>query len=224
MSTRPPGETPRCPRPTTLYPAEAGRIRRTELGVGDGQHPPLAHRAAVRRLSRPAGSGHRGGALEGARRRLLRRPRVRHRRPAGQDVPGRHQRPERADDGRERARPGRLRHAGEEGPTPRRSCAIARDTRHNSPEFAALCARVLAAAGLQGLPVSRAALDPPALVRGPASQVRRRNHDHRLAQPAVGQRVQVLRRTGGQVVPPDDAGIIECVKAASDREIPEKPL
>src|SRR5690348_3634601 len=27
-----------------------------------------------------------------------------------------------------------------------RSCAIARDTRHNSPEFAALCARVLAAA------------------------------------------------------------------------------
>src|SRR5262249_37915222 len=28
--------------------------------------------------------------------------------------------------------------------------------------------------------------------------------------------------TGGQVVPPDDAGIIACVKAASDREIPEK--
>ena len=30
--------------------------------------------------------------------------------------------------------------------------------------------------------------------------------------------------TGGQVIPPDDRGIIECVKAASDREIPEKPL
>ena len=30
--------------------------------------------------------------------------------------------------------------------------------------------------------------------------------------------------TGGQVVPPDDAGIIECVKIASDREIPEKSL
>ena len=30
--------------------------------------------------------------------------------------------------------------------------------------------------------------------------------------------------TGGQVIPPDDQGIIECVKAASDREIPEKPF
>jgi phosphoglucomutase/phosphomannomutase len=28
--------------------------------------------------------------------------------------------------------------------------------------------------------------------------------------------------TGSQVIPPDDGGIIECVKAASDREIPEK--
>ena len=31
-------------------------------------------------------------------------------------------------------------------------------------------------------------------------------------------------RSGGQVIPPDDRGIIECVKAASDREIPEMPL
>ncbi len=31
-------------------------------------------------------------------------------------------------------------------------------------------------------------------------------------------------RSGGQVVPPDDLGIIECVKAASDRDIPEMPL
>ncbi len=30
-----------------------------------------------------------------------------------------------------------------------RSCVIARDPRHNSPEFAALCARVLAAAGFR---------------------------------------------------------------------------
>ena len=30
--------------------------------------------------------------------------------------------------------------------------------------------------------------------------------------------------TGGQVIPPDDRGIIDCVEAASDREIPEKPL
>ncbi len=30
--------------------------------------------------------------------------------------------------------------------------------------------------------------------------------------------------SGGQVIPPDDQGIIDCVKAASDREIPEKPF
>jgi phosphoglucomutase/phosphomannomutase len=30
--------------------------------------------------------------------------------------------------------------------------------------------------------------------------------------------------SGGQVVPPDDQGIIDCVKAVADREIPEKPL
>ena len=31
-------------------------------------------------------------------------------------------------------------------------------------------------------------------------------------------------RAGGQVIPPDDPGIIDCVEAASDREIPEKPF
>src|SRR5262249_23319648 len=37
-------------------------------------------------------------------------------------------------------------HKGADAP---RSCVIARDTRHNSPEFARLCARVLAAAGFK---------------------------------------------------------------------------
>ena len=46
---------------------------------------------------------------------------------------------------------------------------------------------------VQGLPLRRAPLDPPALLRRPAPDVRRRHHDHRLAQPAVGQRLQVLR-------------------------------
>ena len=50
--------------------------------IGRGQHPPLADRAPVRRLSRPPDRGHRGGTLAGARRRLLRGPRVRHRRPS----------------------------------------------------------------------------------------------------------------------------------------------
>ena len=75
-----------------------------------------------------------------------------------------------------------------------RSCVIARDTRHNSPEFAELLRRVLAAAGFKVYPLPRAALDPPALLRRPAPGLRRRDHDHGLAQPAVGQRLQVLRR------------------------------
>src|SRR5512135_3512635 len=36
---------------------------------------------------------------------------------------------------------------GRKGADAPRSCVIARDTRHNSPEFAELCARVIAAAG-----------------------------------------------------------------------------
>ena len=89
------------------------------------------------------------GTLGRARRRVLRRPRVRHRRPAGEDVPGRHQRPERADDRRERAGPGRLRH-GEQGgrraAVVRRSPATPGTTRPSSPSSAP---RVLAAAGFK---------------------------------------------------------------------------
>ena len=54
--------------------------------------------------------------------------------------------------------------------------------------------------------------------------MRRYDHDHGPAQPAGRQRPVRYAATGGQVVPPDDAGIIDCVKAASDRAIPEKDL
>ena len=70
------------------------------------------------------------------------------RRPARQDVPGRHQRPQRPDDRRECAGPGRLRDLSKG----RGIAAIVRDRpRHPAPsaEFAELCARVLAAAGFK---------------------------------------------------------------------------
>jgi phosphoglucomutase/phosphomannomutase len=51
-----------------------------------------------------------------------------------------------------------------------RSCVIARDTRHNSPEFEALCARVLAAAGSRDC-VPGAPVDPPALLRSATPEV-----------------------------------------------------
>ena len=164
------------------------------------------------------------GKLEGARRRLLRRPRVRHRRPARQDVPGRHQRPERADDRRERPRPGRLRHRARRGPTPRgraSSPATPGTTRPSSP---ALCARVLAAAGFKVylFPEPRST---PLL----SFAVRHLQCDAGIMitashNPPSDNGFKCYAATGGQVIPPDDAGIIACVKAASDREIPEKPL
>lgn len=105
-----------------------------------------------------------------------------------------------------------------------RSCAIARDTRHNSPEFAALCAGVLAAAGFKVylFPEPRST---PLL----SFAVRHLHCDAGIMitashNPPSDNGFKCYAATGGQVIPPDDNGIIECVKAASDREIPEKPL
>ena len=112
----------------------------------------------------------------------------------GQDVPGRHQRPERPDDRRERPRPGRLRRPHARGRTPRGRASIARDTRHNSPEFAELCARVLAAAGFKVYLFPEPRSTPLLSFAVRHLELRRRDHDHRVAQPAVGQRLQVLRR------------------------------
>jgi len=105
-----------------------------------------------------------------------------------------------------------------------RSCAIARDTRHNSPEFADRCARVLAAAGfrvylfadyrstpLLSFAVRHLKCDAGIMITA--------SHN-----PPSDNGFKCYAATGGQVVPPDDAGIIACVKAASDREIPEKSL
>ena len=105
-----------------------------------------------------------------------------------------------------------------------RSCVIARDTRHNSPEFAALCAGVLAAAGFKVFlfPEPRST---PLLsfavrhLRCDAGIMITASHN---APSDNG--FKCYSATGGQVIPPDDQGIIQCVLAVSDREIPEKPL
>ncbi|HEU5118985.1 MAG TPA: phospho-sugar mutase, partial [Isosphaeraceae bacterium] len=102
-----------------------------------------------------------------------------------------------------------------------RSVVIARDTRHNSPEFAELCARVLAAAGF------RVYLFPePRSTPLLSFAVRHLHCDGGIMITASHNApsdngFKCYDDQGNQVVPPDDAGIISCVKAASDREIPE---
>jgi phosphoglucomutase/phosphomannomutase len=110
------------------------------------------------------------------------------------------------------------------GPGAPLSCAIARDTRHNSPEFAALCARVLAAAGFKVYlcPEPRSTPLLSFAVRHfkcDAGIMITASHN-----PPSDNGFKCYGPTGGQVIPPDDSGIIECVMTASDREIPEKPF
>ena len=102
-----------------------------------------------------------------------------------------------------------------------RSCVIARDTRHNSPEFARRCATVLAAAGFKvylfadfrSTPLLSFAVR---YLKCDAGIMITASHN---APSDNG--FKCYDSSGGQVIPPDDEGIIACVKAASDREIPE---
>ncbi len=105
-----------------------------------------------------------------------------------------------------------------------RSCVIAYDVRHHSMEFARLCARVLAAAGFKVFllkePRSTPLLSCAVIHLGcDAGIMITASHN-----PPSDNGFKCYGRSGGQVVPPDDHGIIACVKAASDREIPEMPL
>jgi phosphoglucomutase/phosphomannomutase len=110
------------------------------------------------------------------------------------------------------------------GPHAPRSCVIARDTRHHSAEFAELCAGVMAAAGFRVFlfPDYRST---PLLsfsvrhLRCDAGIMITASHN-----PPSDNGFKCYSSTGGQVIPPDDRGIIRCVEAASDREIPQKPL
>ena len=105
-----------------------------------------------------------------------------------------------------------------------RSCVIAHDTRHQSAEFAAALCAGARRRGVQGLSRQGAALDPLL-----SCAVRHLGCDAGIMitashNPPSDNGFKCYGRSGGQVVPPDDVGIIECVKAASDREIPEMAL
>lgn len=111
---------------------------------------------------------------------------------------------------------------GRKGSSDGLSCVIAHDPRHQSPEFAELCARVLAAAGFKTY-LFEGERSTPLL----SFAVRHLKCDAGIMitashNPPSDNGFKCYASTGGQVVPPDDAGIIACVKAASDREIPEK--
>lgn len=102
-----------------------------------------------------------------------------------------------------------------------KSCAIAFDTRHNSREFAQHCARVLVAAGFKvhlfPEPRSTPLLSTAVRVlKADAGIMITASHN---APSDNG--FKCYNAVGGQVIPPDDAGIIACVEAASEREIPE---
>ncbi|WP_165248961.1 phospho-sugar mutase [Paludisphaera soli] len=110
------------------------------------------------------------------------------------------------------------------GPDAACSCVIARDTRHNSPEFAELCARVMAAAGVK-VHLFPEARSTPLL----SFAVRHLGCDAGIMitashNPPADNGFKCYAATGGQVIPPDDSGIIACVAEASERDIPEKPL
>ncbi len=108
------------------------------------------------------------------------------------------------------------------GETAARSVAIARDTRHNSPEFAAICARVLAVAGFK-VYLFGSFRSTPLL----SFAVRHLGCDCGIMitashNPPSDNGFKCYDARGCQVIPPDDAGIIACVKEASDRDIPMK--
>lgn len=102
-----------------------------------------------------------------------------------------------------------------------RSCVIARDPRHNSKEFAELCARVLAAAGFTVylFPEPRST---PLL----STAVRQLKCDAGIMitashNPPSDNGFKCYNARGGQVTPPDDEDIINRVRAAAEREVPE---
>src|SRR5208337_1263277 len=85
-----------------------GRVVLTTFHRGRGRNSPLVDRDPFCPLLASIASGHRRGPVESPRRRVLHGPRIRHRRTARRDVPGRHECAQRTDDRRERPRPGRL--------------------------------------------------------------------------------------------------------------------
>lgn len=101
------------------------------------------------------------------------------------------------------------------------SGVIAYDTRHNSRAFARKCASVMVAAGYRVH-----LFDAPSATPLLSFAVRHLRCDTGIMitashNPPPDNGFKCYDSHGNQVVPPDDAGIIACVRSAADREIPE---
>ena len=101
-------------------------------------------------------------------------------------------------------------------PEPLRSCAIAYDTRHNSRRFAELCASIMVEAGFQVyfLDGYRSTPELSFLVRHKRCScgiMVTASHN-----PPSDNAVKVYWSTGGQVTPPHDRGIVDCVMGVEE--------
>ena len=102
----------------------------------------------------------------------------------------------------------------------RMSVVIAHDTRHNSPEFARVCARTIAAAGLdvwlfdsfRSTPLLSFAVRH---LKCDAGIMITASHN-----PPSDNGFKCYNHHGAQVVPPDDTAIIDAVVALADKPIP----
>lgn len=107
-----------------------------------------------------------------------------------------------------------------DGENRRLSVVIAHDTRHNSPEFARVCARAIVAAGLDAY-LFDSFRSTPLL----SYAVRHLNCDAGIMitashNPPSDNGFKCYNGLGGQVVPPDDSSIIHAVVASADQPIP----
>ena len=105
----------------------------------------------------------------------------------------------------------RSQESGVRGQERKLSCAIAYDTRHNSRHFAELCASIMVANGFAVY-----FLDDYRSTPELSFLVRRKRCDCGIMvtashNPPSDNAVKVYWDTGGQVVPPHDTGIVECV-------------
>ncbi len=102
------------------------------------------------------------------------------------------------------------------------ACAIAFDTRHNSPEFARLCAEIMVAAGftVYFLDEIRSTPQLSFLVRDKRCScgiMVTASHN-----PPSDNAVKCYWSTGGQLLPPHDQGVIDCVMSV--QSIPRIPF
>ncbi|HLA84596.1 MAG TPA: phospho-sugar mutase [Thermoguttaceae bacterium] len=101
------------------------------------------------------------------------------------------------------------------------SCAIAYDTRHRSPQFARLCAEVMAAAGfkvwfLEGFRSTPELSFAVRYKKCDCGIIVTASHN-----PPSDNAVKAYWSTGGQMVPPHDKGVVECVARVADiRRVP----